>query len=176
VRCEVTPHVKRVLASHLSQPKRLKFPTPPSTATKEPVPATSRYERHCHAHNSTQAVMSRFFTASDSSSEESSEEELYSEEEKAEAEESSSDSDEGSDDEEDGDSGNEGATGADRFLVNKSESEDSDDEERVKSLKSAKDKRFDELEGIVRQMENALKINDWAVVSTGAFISGMRRA
>lgn len=114
--------------------------------------------------------MSRFFTASDSSSEESSEEELYSEEEESEQEESeenSEDDDSGDDDDDDSSSGSE--LGANKFLRDASESEDSDDEDRVKSLKSAKTKRFDELEGTVRQMENALKINDWAVVSTGEF-------
>lgn len=107
--------------------------------------------------------MSRFFTASDSSSEESSEEELYSEEEESEEESSEEESEEDSDS--DSDSGSE--TGANRFLRDASESEESDDEDRVKSLKSAKDKRFDELEGTIKQMENALKINDWQVVNTG---------
>lgn len=111
--------------------------------------------------------MSRFFTASDSSSEESSEEELYSEEEESEEESSEEDSEKGSDDDDDSDSSSGSETGANRFLRDVSESEDSDDEDGAKVLKSAKDKRFDELEGTVRQMENALKINDWAVVHTG---------
>ena len=41
----------------------------------------------------------------------------------------------------------------------------SEDEDTGKVLKSAKDKRFDELEATVRQIENAQKINDWAVIS-----------
>jgi translation initiation factor 3 subunit C len=32
-------------------------------------------------------------------------------------------------------------------------------------LKSAKDKRFDELEATIRLIENAQRINDWAVIS-----------
>jgi translation initiation factor 3 subunit C len=108
--------------------------------------------------------MSRFFQASDSSSEESSEEELYSEEEASQDEESSSE-EESENDSDDSDSDDE-AGGANRFLRDASESEESDDEDRVKSLKSAKDKRFDELEATIKQMENALKINDWQVVNS----------
>ncbi|KAF2803711.1 eukaryotic translation initiation factor 3 subunit C [Mytilinidion resinicola] len=109
--------------------------------------------------------MSRFFTASDSSSESSSEEELYSDQEAAESEEESSseDSDEDSDDSSSSDDG--GKTGANKFLREASEEEDSSDEERVKIVKSAKDKRFEELEGTIRLIENAEKINDWAVIS-----------
>ncbi|KAF2500363.1 eukaryotic translation initiation factor 3 subunit C [Lophium mytilinum] len=109
--------------------------------------------------------MSRFFTASDSSSESSSEEELYSDQEAAESEEESSseDSDEDSDDSSSSDDG--GKTGANKFLREASEEEDSSDDERVKVVKSAKDKRFEELEGTIRLIENAEKINDWAVIS-----------
>ena len=42
---------------------------------------------------------------------------------------------------------------------------DEEEEEGSKVLKSAKDKRFDELEGTIRSIENAEKINDWAVIS-----------
>ncbi|KAF2019672.1 hypothetical protein BU24DRAFT_419286 [Aaosphaeria arxii CBS 175.79] len=108
--------------------------------------------------------MSRFFTASDSSSEESSEEELYSEEEESQEEESEEESEEDSDDDDSDSSGSE--TGANRFLRDASESEESDDEDRVKSLKSAKDKRFEELNNTIGAMNNVLKINDWAAVST----------
>lgn len=50
-----------------------------------------------------------------------------------------------------------------------SESEESEDEDRVTVVKSAKDKRLEELENTVRLIENAMKINDWAVISTGEF-------
>lgn len=105
-------------------------------------------------------MSSRFFVASDSSSEESSEEEqLYSDEE-----ESSEESDEGSeaDSDEDDSSGDE--TGAARFLRDVSSESESDEEDGAKVLKSAKDKRFEELEATVRSIENAEKINDWAVI------------
>lgn len=114
--------------------------------------------------------MSRFFTASDSSSEESSEEELYSdEEEESEQEGSEEESDEEEESDDDSSSGDE--TGANRFLRDVSDESESDDEDRVKQLKSAKDKRYDELEGTIRLIENAEKINDWAVISTGKFRS-----
>ncbi|KAF2865953.1 eukaryotic translation initiation factor 3 subunit C [Massariosphaeria phaeospora] len=110
--------------------------------------------------------MSRFFAASDSSSDESSDEELYSDEEAAaKAEDSEADSDDDSDgtgnDSDDG-----SATGANKFLVGAGSDSESEDEEGSKVLKSAKDKRFEELEGTIRLIENAEKINDWSVIST----------
>ncbi|KAK9423101.1 hypothetical protein SUNI508_04395 [Seiridium unicorne] len=119
--------------------------------------------------------MSRFFTGGDSSSESSSdEEELYSEEEEAaqnqeedsdeddsEEEDDEDDSDEGSSDEEEG-----GKTGASRFLRGESSESEDSDEERVKTVKSAKDKRFQELEAIIKAIDNGQKINDWGSIST----------
>ena len=117
--------------------------------------------------------MSRFFTAGDSSSESSSsdEEELYSEEENEQkSEEESDDQDEASEDEdsssEDSDMG--GKSGASQFLVkNQIKSDDSEDEDKVTIVKSAKDKRLEELETVARLIENAQKINDWSSISTG---------
>ena len=108
--------------------------------------------------------MSRFFAASDSSSEESSEEELYSNDEASEQEDSDKDSDEDDSDDDDSSSGSE-AGGANRFLKDADSDSESEDEDTNKVLKSAKDKRFDELEATIRQIENAQKINDWAVIS-----------
>jgi len=108
-------------------------------------------------------MSSRFFVASDSSSEESSEEELYSEEERSEEEESEEDSDEDEDESED-DSSDDDNKGANRFLKDEDSDDDSDEQEEAKVLKSAKDKRFEELEATVRSIENAEKINDWAVI------------
>ena len=115
--------------------------------------------------------MSRFFARGGSDSESSSEDEqeLYSDREE---EEQFSDSEEESSEAESSEeesSDDEGA-GASRFLKNVSESEESEDEERVTVVKSAKDKRLDELEGIIKAIENAEKINDWAVISSGTFI------
>jgi translation initiation factor 3 subunit C len=120
--------------------------------------------------------MSRFFHG-DSSSESSSsdEEELYSEEEEEEkAASDAEDSDEEEDEDEDESSSEDedGAkkSGANRFMRDAdSESEDSSDEDRAKIVKSAKDKRLEELEATVKAIENGQKINDWGSISAGRF-------
>ena len=113
--------------------------------------------------------MSRFFHG-DSSSESSSsdEEELYSEEEEeAEAAEASDDDHDKSDEESDEDDDDKGKTGANKFLKSDDDdSEESSDEERPTVVKSAKDKRFEELEATVRSIENGEKINDWAHIAS----------
>ncbi|CZR60036.1 probable Eukaryotic translation initiation factor 3 subunit C [Phialocephala subalpina] len=119
--------------------------------------------------------MSRFFRgANDSSSDSSSsdEEELYSDEEEEEVKAASDeeDSDEEEDDDDD-DSSSEDEDGNKKTGINKflkggdSESEESSDEDRAKVVKSAKDKRLEELEGTVKAIENGEKINDWGVIS-----------
>ncbi|TVY54234.1 Eukaryotic translation initiation factor 3 subunit C [Lachnellula cervina] len=114
--------------------------------------------------------MSRFFKG-DSSSESSSsdEEELYSEEEEEEAKEDSSeeDDDEGEDEDDSSSDDEDGKkTGANAFLKGAgSESDESSDEEGTKVVKSAKDKRIEELEGTVKAIENGQKINDWGSIS-----------
>lgn len=118
--------------------------------------------------------MSRFFRSADDSSSESSsdEEEIYSgdEEERKEEESDDDDSDEASDDDDsDDDSSDSDAgkgKGGNRFLEGASESEDSDAEQTTK-VKSAKDKRNDELEATITLITNAEKINDWNTISTG---------
>ena len=47
------------------------------------------------------------------------------------------------------------------------DSDESEDEDKVTVVKSAKDKRLEELESTVKLIENAEKIGDWAVISTG---------
>jgi translation initiation factor 3 subunit C len=119
--------------------------------------------------------MSRFFRPNpDSDSESSSdEEELYSEEENEEKVASEEDSDENSDEEEDEESSSEDEDGvkkkgANRFMRGAgSVSEDSSDDDRAKVVKSAKDKRLEELEGTVKAIENGEKINDWGSISAG---------
>jgi hypothetical protein len=117
--------------------------------------------------------MSRFFHG-DSSSESSSsdEEELYSEEEVEEkvADEEDSDEEEDDDDEDSSSEDEDGVkkTGANRFFRDaESESDESSDEDRAKVVKSAKDKRLEELEGTVKAIENGQKISDWGVISNG---------
>ncbi|EKD14858.1 uncharacterized protein L3040_003925 [Drepanopeziza brunnea f. sp. 'multigermtubi'] len=116
-------------------------------------------------------MASRFFHG-DSSSESSSsdEEELYSdkeeEEEASDAEDSDEDEDEDDDDSSSSDEDGGKKSGVSKFLRDAdSESEDSSDEDVAKVVKSAKDKRFEELEGTVKAIENGQKINDWGVIS-----------
>ena len=122
--------------------------------------------------------MSRFFRGGNDSTSESSsdEEELYSDQEEGEGDregEDDSDAAEDSDEEAKSDaSGEDGAgtkkkVGADAFLIDSlSESEESDEEGTTK-VKSAKDKRFDELDAIITAITNGKKINDWGSISTG---------
>jgi hypothetical protein len=116
--------------------------------------------------------MSRFFRGGDDSSSESSsdEEELYStseeeeEEDKEEQESSEEDDEEESSDEEEGPK----KTGLSRFLVDQAESEsDESEEEGATKVKSAKDKRFDELEATITTIQNRQKIDDWGSIANG---------
>ncbi|KAK5107854.1 Translation initiation factor 3 subunit c [Meristemomyces frigidus] len=114
--------------------------------------------------------MSRFFHGDSSSESSSDEEELYSGNEaepKAEAESSEESSDEDDDDDDSDSSDEDGAkgTGASRFLRDDSDESEEEDEDKVTVVKSAKDKRFDELEGIIRLIENAEKISDWGAIN-----------
>lgn len=129
-------------------------------------------------------MSSRFFQGSDSSSESSSDEELYSEEEDREEQKkktkpvddddtSSEEDDDDDDDDDDSESSSaEEGEGIARFLRSDEEDDSSEEEEEKSTIvKSAKDKRFEELEGTIRLVENAEKIGDWAVISTGVLIS-----
>ncbi|KAJ5096132.1 eukaryotic translation initiation factor 3 subunit EifCc [Penicillium alfredii] len=116
--------------------------------------------------------MSRFFYRGGSDSESSSsdeEEDVYSdrsEEEQEDSEEESSEEETSESEDEDADKEAGGRTGASNFLRDVSDSEESEDEEKVTIVKSAKDKRLEGLENTIRLIENAKKINDWAVIST----------
>lgn len=87
---------------------------------------------------------------------------------------SSSDDDDESDDESDDDGGGRAAPQArkSRFIKGGADSdsdESSDEEKRV--VKSAKDKRLEELQVIGQSIENKLKIGDWVATSNGtAFV------
>ncbi|KAI1170142.1 eukaryotic translation initiation factor 3 subunit 8 N-terminus-domain-containing protein [Nemania sp. FL0916] len=118
--------------------------------------------------------MSRFFRSGDDSSSESSsdEEELYSEEEEEkeveESEEEESEEDEDEDEESEEESSDEEGvkkTGASRFLRGESSESEDSDEDQPKTVKSAKDKRFAELEATIDTIEKKQKINDWGAVS-----------
>lgn len=49
--------------------------------------------------------------------------------------------------------------------------EDSDVDDRERVIVSAKDKRLKEIEATGKSIENAQKISDWVVVSTGLFFA-----
>lgn len=137
---------------------------------------------------SRQTIMSRFFRqAADSDSESSdSEESLLSSDDDASkptapakpamsrflrtanASDSSSSSESESEDEDD--SEDEGSTHKEakpksRFLRDSDEEES--DEEIKRVVKSARDKRLEEMEATGKAMDNALKINDWIAISSG---------
>jgi len=114
--------------------------------------------------------MSRFFRGGDDSSSESSsdEEDLYSsseEEAEQKEQEESSEEEEAEEESSDDEAGPE-KKGLSRFLVDQesSESEESDVEGTTK-VKSAKDKRFDELEATITTIQNGQKINDWGSIA-----------
>ncbi|CCG83090.1 Eukaryotic translation initiation factor 3 subunit C [Taphrina deformans PYCC 5710] len=112
--------------------------------------------------------MSRFFAAGSSDSDSSSSEEEFSDSEQSSQDESGSDSgsDSGDSDSDSDDSDAPKAKG-NRFLAG-ADSDDSDDEsdDGKKIVKSAKDKRLEEIESSVHIIENAQKINDWVTISS----------
>ena len=119
-------------------------------------------------------MTSRFFAGGGSDSESSSEEEEYSLESEEESEESSeeeseaAESAEGEDSSED--SSDDETQGAARFLKGasafvKGAESGSESEEERQIIKSARDKRFDELDAIVKEIENKVRNKDWAQVS-----------
>lgn len=113
-------------------------------------------------------MASRFFYGSGSDSDSSSdeEEEVYrsgSDSEESSEEESESGSESGSESED----GQDNRTGASKFLHDESDSDESEEEEKVTVVKSAKDKRLEGVESTIRLIDNAEKINDWAVIATG---------
>ncbi|KAJ5617653.1 hypothetical protein N7537_002767 [Penicillium hordei] len=112
-------------------------------------------------------MASRFFYGSGSDSDSSSdeEEEVYRSGSGSEEDSDVDDSDSGSSTDSD-EEGDEGRTGASKFLHDDSESEESEEEEKVTVVKSAKDKRLEGLESTIRLIDNAEKINDWAVIAT----------
>ena len=83
---------------------------------------------------------------------------------------SSSDSDE--DEEDESEMSEEEAKGEEkprsRFLRTGSDEDDSDEDVK-RVVKSARDKRLDEMEACGKVMDNALKINDWVAISNGEY-------
>ena len=87
---------------------------------------------------------------------------------------SSSDSDEDSDeDEDDSDEDEEKEKEKEvkkrnRFLLGAGGEEEDSDEEVKRVVKSAKDKRLEEIDATGKVIDNALKINDWVAINNGA--------
>lgn len=82
---------------------------------------------------------------------------------------SSSDSDQDDDDDDDDDEDDKTQKKKkSKFTFDGSDDEGSDDDTR-RVVKSAKDKRVEEMESMAKAMENALKINDWVAISNGMF-------
>jgi len=82
----------------------------------------------------------------------------------------SSSSSSGSESEDEDESDDEGgahkeAKSKSRFLRDSDEEESDEEVKRV--VKSARDKRLEEMEATGRAMDNALKINDWIAISSG---------
>lgn len=124
-------------------------------------------------------TMSRFFRGGDESSSDSSsdEEELYSDEEKRQrqgAEEDDSDDSDDMNDSDDSDdsSSDDGAGGANRFLRDAASDSESEEEEVRAKVKSAKDKRLDELDASIKLIENGQKNGDWTLISAGMCMMG----
>ncbi|KAK0738266.1 eukaryotic translation initiation factor 3 subunit 8 N-terminus-domain-containing protein [Schizothecium vesticola] len=121
--------------------------------------------------------MSRFFRGGDDSSSESSsdEEELYGSDEEQKVPTKDADSDDSDENDSDEESESESSSddddapkkGLSRFLVDQdtSESEESGDEAGTAKVKSAKDKRHDELDATITGILNGQKINDWVSIS-----------
>ncbi|KAJ5142941.1 uncharacterized protein N7515_001728 [Penicillium bovifimosum] len=110
-------------------------------------------------------MASRFFYGSGSDSDSSSDEEEVYRSGSDSDEESSEESDSGSSTDSD-EEGEDHRTGASKFLHDDSDSEESEEEEKVTIVKSAKDKRLEGIESTIRLIDNAQKINDWAVIAT----------
>ena len=121
--------------------------------------------------------MSRFFQGSDSDtdSSSSSDEEIYSEQEDEAHSEGMSEMDSDSEDEGSGSDEDHGpAATRDRFLRG-AQSDESDEDEGKRVVKSAKDKRLQEIEATTKLIENGGKINDWVVISHSGINGRIRK-
>ncbi|KZS98532.1 eukaryotic translation initiation factor 3 subunit 8 [Sistotremastrum niveocremeum HHB9708] len=77
---------------------------------------------------------------------------------------SSSSESEDEDDDEDDDHAQDSKKKGSKYMVGGSDEEESDEDVK-RVVKSAKDKRLDEMEAAGKAMDNALKINDWVAIS-----------
>ena len=120
-----------------------------------------------------QEKMSRFFQGSDSDTDtsSSSDEDIYSDQEDEEQSEEGSDM--GEDESEQEESSEEEGRGPMRrdYFLRGAQSDESEEEEGKRVVKSAKDKRLQEIEATTKAIENGGKINDWVVISNGTSFS-----
>jgi translation initiation factor 3 subunit C len=120
-------------------------------------------------------TMSRFFQGSDSDtdSSSSSDEEIYSDQEDEEQSDDDLEMDENDEDESEAEGSGEEDEGAQRrnIFLRGAVSDESDEEEGKRVVRSAKDKRLQEIEATTKLIENGGKINDWVVISNGIRIS-----
>lgn len=121
-------------------------------------------------------MSSRFFHGGDSDSDSSSseEEELYEREQEAESEEESEEEEDESEDDDSSDDDDVPGTGASRFLKptgGAADSDESDEDEGERVVKSAKNKRLEEIEQTIGKIENAQKNQDWSIISAGMAIA-----
>lgn len=115
--------------------------------------------------------MSRFFQGSDSDtdSSSSSDEEIYSDQEDEEQFDNDLEMDEDDEDESEAEGSGEEDEGAQKrnTFLRGAVSDESDEEEGKRVVRSAKDKRLQEIEATTKLIENGGKINDWVVISNG---------
>lgn len=111
--------------------------------------------------------MSRFFQGSDSDSETSSSEESVSFSEQEDEEQSEEGSEMEDESEEESDEEERGAMARRDYFLRGAQSDESDEEEGRRVVRSAKDKRLQEIETTTKAIENGGKINDWVLISNG---------
>ena len=116
--------------------------------------------------------MSRFFLGSDSDTESSSEDVLSFDERSEEPSDMEQDEleDESEDESEEESSDDESRGTALRrdYFMKGAASDESDADEGKRVVKSARDKRLQEIEATTKAIENAGKINDWVAISNGS--------
>lgn len=117
--------------------------------------------------------MSRFFQASDSDTDtsSSSEDEMYSESEEESDQHSDMEAHSEEDESEESDEGSDfearGPAARRDYFMKGAASDESDEEGGKRVVKSARDKRLQEIEATTKAIENGGKINDWVVISNG---------
>jgi translation initiation factor 3 subunit C len=113
--------------------------------------------------------MSRFFQGSDSDTDSSSSDsdEIYSDQEDAQQSDEPSEMEDGSQAGDSTEEEEDSPVARRNAFLKTAESEESDEDEEKRVVKSAKDKRLQEIEATAKAIDNGGKINDWVVISNG---------